>query len=128
MEDPALRGEPPEAPACPGCRRRLERRTLRRSEKTWGGGRPERPELWWNCPQCDWLGFQRDEGGRLRPMRRMQGDWADCDFCGSEESNIVSETWQEPDGELRDWVVCLACARSNPRRVRRDGTDDGRGE
>ncbi|MFD1932949.1 hypothetical protein [Nonomuraea sp. bgisy101] len=46
----------------------------------------------------------------------MEGDEADCFFCGEEQTNVASDVWEQ-DGELRDWVVCLACGTSNPRRV-----------
>ncbi|GGQ84069.1 hypothetical protein GCM10010166_62890 [Couchioplanes caeruleus subsp. azureus] len=82
-----------------------------------GGTPPRRPELWWECARCGWLGYQNRAGEPLRAMRRLEGKWADCDFCGEEESNVASRVWQEADGELRDWVVCLFCGTSNARRV-----------
>ncbi|MBA9002480.1 hypothetical protein [Thermomonospora cellulosilytica] len=83
----------------------------------WGGRGPRpRPELWWRCQRCGWLGCQNLPGERLSPMRRLDGDEAVCFFCGEDESNVASDPWEE-DGELRDWVVCLTCGTSNTRRL-----------
>jgi hypothetical protein len=49
-------------------------------------------------------------------MRPLDGDEADCIFCGEEQANVASKAWEQ-DGELRDWLVCLACGTSNPRRI-----------
>lgn len=96
---------------------------LRRNN--WGGRGPRpRPEPWWKCSQCGWLGCQNREGERLRPMRPLEGGEADCFFCGEEQSNVASEAWEQ-DGELRDWVVCLACGTSNPRRIGRAPQNGG---
>jgi hypothetical protein len=49
-------------------------------------------------------------------MRRLAGEDATCFFCGEEESNVVSAPSDEDGGYRRDWLVCLTCGTSNPRR------------
>lgn len=63
-------------------------------------------------------------GEQLRPMRRLEGREADCLFCGEDQANVASDVWEQ-DGELLDWVVCLWCGTSNPRRVAHAPQDGG---
>jgi hypothetical protein len=105
-------------PRCPQCERELAALVVMVRRNRWGGTGPRpRPELWWECPGCGWLGYQHRQGGHLVPMRRLEGTEADCVFCGEEQASVASDAWQQDDGEQRDWVVCLACGTSNPRRV-----------
>ncbi|MCQ1576188.1 hypothetical protein [Streptomyces parvus] len=108
-------GEPAdELSACPACGNPPER--------ILDGPRLRPPhQRWWECRACRWVGVLHTHSGHLETMRRLQGDEADCVFCGWEEENVVSEPF-ERDGERLDWLVCLACGRSNTRRL--DGMAD----
>ncbi|GAA0275463.1 hypothetical protein GCM10010302_11330 [Streptomyces polychromogenes] len=107
-------------PACPRCGRApLTALRVAYTRNRWGGGGPRpRPEQWWECPACGWVGYRDTETAPLTTMRRPEGGEADCFFCGEEDGNVVSEPWRQEDGELRDWIVCLHCGTSNQRRVR----------
>ncbi|MFI5986111.1 hypothetical protein ACIBEA_35285 [Streptomyces sp. NPDC051555] len=103
------------APPCPRCGRELEPLPVHHTRNRWGGGPPRpRSELWWTCPAGDWLGWQNPNGGPLHTMRLWPGN---CPFCGEDDTTWVGEPWQREDGEWRDWVVCLDCGTSNPRRI-----------
>ncbi|WP_405980886.1 hypothetical protein [Streptomyces sp. NBC_00158] len=113
----------PDRPDCPRCGRTLTPLGVTHRRNRWGGAPPSpRPEQWWSCTGCDWLGFRRGPDLPLRPMRRLEGDEGTCVFCGEEDSNAAGETWRTEAGELRDWLVCLTCGTSNPRRL---GPPDG---
>ncbi|KJY19632.1 hypothetical protein [Streptomyces katrae] len=107
-------------PACPRCGQTpLTALRVEYTRNRWGGSGPTpRPEEWWECSGCGWVGYRDTGTGPLTPMRRPEGGEADCFFCGEEGGNVVSEPWRREDGELRDWVVCLSCGTSNQRRVR----------
>ncbi|GAA2738814.1 hypothetical protein GCM10010439_74100 [Actinocorallia aurantiaca] len=103
-------------PGCPECGRELAVLEVLLRRNLWGGGGPRpRPEQWWECTRCDWLGYRRRVDEELRPMRRLTGEEADCFFCG-DEGNASGRAWEQ-DGELRAWMVCLACGTSNQIRV-----------
>jgi hypothetical protein len=105
-------------PECPRCERELTTLKVMFRRNDWGGRGPRpRPELWWECSRCGWLGYQRRGGEQLVSMRCLEGTEADCVFCGEDQTNVASDVWEQDDGELRDWVVCLVCGTSNPRRV-----------
>ncbi|MFE5491083.1 hypothetical protein ACFQ8S_05410 [Streptomyces virginiae] len=105
-------------PDCPRCGRTLTPFTVMLRRNRWGGTGPApRPEAWWECPGCGWLGCERRAGAPPAPMRRLEGEDADCAFCGEEESNVASEPHLREDGLLGDWMVCLACGTSNGRRL-----------
>lgn len=112
--------EPVTAVACPRCGRELDGFRVAVRRNGWGrrpGAPPHtRPENWWRCAGCGWLGCQNRGDGPIRPMRRLTGAESDCFFCGEEESNVASEPWDQ-DGERRDWIVCLVCGTSNQRRL-----------
>ncbi|MCX4538072.1 hypothetical protein OHA79_47605 (plasmid) [Streptomyces sp. NBC_00841] len=78
-----------------------------------------KPNEWRRCPGCGWLG-RPDLGGRpiLHPFRRLTGEFADCVFCGWEDSNLASESFVD-NGWLCEWIVCQACGRENVRRIER---------
>ncbi len=109
--EPAGEGEglPPD---CPRCGRELVR------ERNDFGPR-RKPQEWRRCPGCGWLG-RPDLGGRpvLHPFRRVTGEFADCLFCGGENSNLAGERFLD-DGWLCAWLVCEACGRENVLRVER---------
>ncbi|WP_374773738.1 hypothetical protein OG756_12575 [Streptomyces sp. NBC_01310] len=107
------------APACPRCGRALSSFAVMLRRNRWGGTGPApRPEPWWRCPACGWLGCERRPGEPPAPMRRLEGEDGDCVFCGEEESTVASEPRVQQDGSLGDWLVCLACGTSNGRRLR----------
>ncbi|MER8185984.1 hypothetical protein [Kitasatospora sp. NPDC094015] len=108
-------------PACPQCASTLAVLDVLLRRNRWGGAAPRpRPERWWECPACAWVGAQHRDGEPLRTMRRLSGPDENCPFCGEEESSVVGEPWRRPDGELRRWLVCLACGTGNSLRATGD--------
>ncbi|MEU3064834.1 hypothetical protein AB0P12_09155 [Streptomyces subrutilus] len=119
-------GAPVDAPRCPRCARELAVLEVYSTRNRWGGGPPRlRQEQWWQCPAGDWLGYRHADGDPLRPVRRLAGAEGDCFFCGDEECNVAGVPWQQEDGSWRDWLVCLSCGTSNPRRLRFPPPPDG---
>ncbi|MBE3201227.1 hypothetical protein IHE48_09525 [Frankia sp. CH37] len=119
--DSGANGKPGEGsgPGCPRCSRTLTWLEVVHRRGNWGGFAPRpRPERWWECRHCDWVGYQRRAGGALTAMRRLAGEEGTCFFCGEEEANVVSAPSDDNDGWRRDWLVCLVCGTSNPRRYR----------
>ncbi|MGW4891800.1 hypothetical protein ACWEQL_05975 [Kitasatospora sp. NPDC004240] len=103
-------------PDCPRCGGHLNTYEVLRRRNNWGGYPPRpRPELWWRCAPCGWLGLQHREDGELRTMRPLTGDDGDCPFCGEEESNVAGPPWPGEDGRPRELQVCLACGTGNVR-------------
>ncbi|MFJ3878102.1 hypothetical protein ACIPW5_11640 [Streptomyces sp. NPDC090077] len=106
------------SPDCPRCGSALTALSVTYRRNRWGGAPPSpRPEQWWRCTGCGWLGHRRGPDLPLHPMRLLEGDEGTCPFCGEEDSNAVGEPWETDTGELRDWLVCLSCGTSNPRRL-----------
>ncbi|MBU7598046.1 hypothetical protein JGS22_010585 [Streptomyces sp. P38-E01] len=112
-------------PECPACARSLTALSVVRTRQRWGGGEPRpRPELWWQCARCGWVGYQRNRGESLNVMRRLEGVEGDCPFCGWDQCCVVSEPWWSANTGVMagrpgwlSWEVCLECGTSNQRRA-----------
>ncbi|MEV0647398.1 hypothetical protein AB0I28_19220 [Phytomonospora sp. NPDC050363] len=110
------RSAAPTPPGCPRCDRPLAWFRLGLPGGHSRPGRPGRlrPETWWECSGCDWLGWQRHEGEGLVPMlRRTSAEGGDCYRCGEEAATAVTEPRLDADRHLTAWAVCLACGTSN---------------
>jgi hypothetical protein len=67
-----LRSANPAPPGCPACHQALTSLDI----CFYRGGK--RPELWWECPDCAWIGYQSLEDEPLQPMHRLADN---CPFC-----------------------------------------------
>ncbi|MFI6480232.1 hypothetical protein ACIBH1_20010 [Nonomuraea sp. NPDC050663] len=104
------RSDNPAPPACPGCGQPLRWIPLRNPRAQ----RRLRPEVWWSCQGCAWVGHQAHEGEELVRMRHLEGEG--CHRCGEEGALVATEPVRDEAGQLCDWVVCLDCGVSDGRR------------
>lgn len=106
---------------CPQCGDDLTGFRVKRRHNAWGAsvtGPRDRPELWWECGGCEWLGVQAAPDDPMRPLRRLPGTEGTCDFCGWEDSVAAGEPARRADGLLVQWIVCLTCGFSGSLRLR----------